>query len=144
MVRSPLTYTFQGGRLYQEVVSITLANNTVFILNHNIPAGKRRVLLSYKLTNPDDVARTVRVKKFKDTARTIKIKELAAYAGLGAAGEAQWPHGVPSAGEQKEGARPVELFEFPNVLQFTWEAGGASAGGTDADGLVIEWLETDV
>lgn len=143
MVNLEIIPTMLGGRLVQKVVSITLANNTGLLEHTNVPANKRWLLLGIKVNNPDDVARYVVIFKYKEAARTNLIRMLAINTALGANAELCWPNtdaditiGSP--------ANHTEIFVGGNVLTVNWVAGGASAGGTDADGLVIEYIEYDM
>lgn len=145
MVKEDIIHTMLGGRLIQEVTSVTLANNTAYNVYNAVPAGKRRILLSFRVMNPDNVARAVTVSKFKEVARTNEIKRVVYVAALGASGGIlQWPLGANTQSEARESNRPFELYNENNVLAIQYAAGGASAGGTDADGIVIEWLEFDM
>lgn len=149
------------GKLKQEVTSITLANNTEKKQKHTCPTGKRQLILNVKMTNPDNVTREFAVEKWVEAAETSLIKYMVVRDIL--AGEVlNWP-GYPfwdlagtdttaawtatmEHGDNQAQALPVfpEILEEGNTLSCRYKAGGASAGGTDADGLVIELLEVDV
>lgn len=133
---------FQGGEIDQEVTSITLVNNTEKIVDWACPTTKRRILLSVRVLNPDDVGRTVTLLKYKEAAKTNLIKTMMSQA-VAASASAQWPLGLAIVSAQRRGTMPAEFFGPGNTMQIRWPAGGASAGGTDADGLVIEYLEID-
>jgi len=137
-----VVWTFLGGKLVQEVTSITLVNNTEKLETASPGTGKRWLLLGVRMLNPDDVNRVLVIDKYKEAAKTNLVKRLVV-ATLGPAGAMQWPYGVPTETEKRSGT-PPEILEAGNTLEFKWSAGGASTGGTDADGLVVEYLEIDL
>lgn len=133
-----LTEIFDAGEPKQPVTSVTLVNNTAKTVDTTVPAGKKWKFNSIKITNPDDVARTVDFLFYKEAAATNLILTLDATS-VGAAGTLQFPRYAASA----------SLHTFPvvhtliagNIIRVTWRAGGVSAGGTDADGLVTTYRE---
>jgi len=130
-------------RLVQAVTSITLVNNTSKTEDVTVPAGKRWRLLGIKITNPDDVQRAISITKYKEAAKTNIIRTLVSYATLGAGGEANWPNSRTALINTNE-LFHEEILDAGNIISVTWVTGGASTGGTDADGLVVEYLEVDV
>jgi len=141
---SEFVWTFPGGKLVQEVTSLTLVNNTAKTVDKTVPSGKRWILLAFRFSNPDDVARTLTCNKYKEAGKTNYIKRLTSNAAVGAASWIQFPNVTPSVTAQSQPTRPFEVLEAGNTLSFVWATGGASAGGTDADGLVLEYLEMDI
>lgn len=141
---SQFVWTFPGGKLHQEVTSITLVNATTLTEDVVVPAGKMWILLNIKMVNCDDVNRALYVEKYLEAAATNLIKRLISKAS--AAGDrVNWPS-VISATEYSmptQGGNPWELCAAGNLLRCVYETGGASTGATDADGLVIEYLEID-
>lgn len=137
------SWTFPGGRLVQDVQSLTLVNNTQKTLQVAPGAYKRYIILNVKAVNCDDVARNITATKYQDAAKTIVVKTLYTVA-RNAGSTFNWPNSTTG----EVGTCPMscksEILENPNVLQISWSAGGASTGATDADGLVIEYLEMDV
>lgn len=145
MVKKDLIATMQGGRLIQKVTSVTLVNNVTLNENVSVPAGKMWKLLSVKMMNPDDVARDFYIFKYLEVARTNLIKKLAQGVAIAANAAFYWPNARTNAATTDR--QPLWHDEFLaefNTLNFNWSAGGASAGGTDADGLVLEYLEYDM
>lgn len=137
-----LRYIIPGGILKQDVTSITLVNNTEFIIDKTVPTDMRWILLGIKITNYDDVARTVSVIKFKEAAKTNEIKVYFS-ASVAAFGRQQWPNS--STGNPDYSPLPMlEILGPGNTIQIRWAAGGASSGSVDADGLVIEYLEVPI
>lgn len=132
------------------VTSITLVNNTAKTqsLASLIPAGFIGEILSIKITNPDNVGRDVTV--WIEDASGNEIFFLLAGQALAAGIRAQFPNtwvtttvgdGRADGGGGK--GKPALLFAG-DVVKVLWAAGGASAGGTDADGLVVKvryWRE---
>lgn len=143
VVTLSLVHTFPGGKPEQSVTSITLVNNTQKIQLVTVPTGKIWILLGIKVRNPDDVDRAVTIRKYKEAAKTNEIAVLFSVSlATGVAGH--WPtEGLSSTASRPSSTKPAEIMIAGNSLEITWAAGGASAGGTDADGLVIEYLELD-
>lgn len=146
-----MSWTFpHAGKLVQDVTSITLANNTAKTEDNTVPANKRWLLLNIRITNPDDVTRTVTVYKYKEAAKTNIIKQWEGV-DIATTGAINLPKNQMLADANKGSNRAHA--EFPkqgdvcdagNTISVTWAAGGASSGGTDADGLVLEYLEVDM
>lgn len=130
------------GKKVTSVTSITLANNTAKTVDKAPGIGKKWLLLGFKFTNPDDVARDVNVIKYKEAAKTNQIKVLFSESGIAASAYRQWPEAASNNLIQKRPPWP-EILNEAETLEFAWAAGGASAGGTDADGLVVEYIEVD-
>jgi len=129
-----------AGRLKQVVTSITLVNNVAKTQDTTVPTGERWILLSIKVTNIDDVIRSTEIDKWKEAAKTSRIKKYCK-SNIAASGTMQWPKDSPISGdEQHWPSAPAEILDPGNTISVVWSAGGASAGGTDADGLVIEYL----
>lgn len=131
---------FLGGDHQQSVTSVTLANNTAKTIDTIVPTGERWFLINVKVTNPDDVNRVFTCHIYKEAAKTNDVKNLLYVAALTASGgTSNWPNTNGNFGGTVEMWAPVVL-SAGNTLSATWAAGGASAGGTDADGLVVEYL----
>lgn len=141
---NPFAFSFPGGELKQEVTSVTLVNNTVKTVDVPVPAGKKWVLKSIKTSNPDDVARGITWYKYKEAGKTNLIYTMFVQAALGAAGVRVINSTMVRTTNNDYGYIPDEdVWVAGNTLSIVWAAGGASAGGTDADGLIIEYLEID-
>lgn len=134
---------FPAGKLQQSVTSVTVANNTAKTIDTTVPSGKRWILLSIRVTNPDDVQRTINIYKFKEAAKTNEIARFISNA-TNAGGRVHWPYNASPISSRVIPSSPAEIFDAGNTLSVVWAAGGVSGGGTDADGLVIEYLEVDV
>lgn len=141
-MRVPIEFIFLGGvPPKQEVVEVVLVNNTAKAIDVEVPDGKIWLLLSIKMVNPDNVTRVIYVSWYKESAKTNLIGTLC-YASTTTGGSLTWPN-------TQEDALHIQCW-FPcilkngNVLSFNWAAGGVSAGGTDADGLVYTYLEIDI
>lgn len=133
---------FPGGRLQQKVISVTLVNNTLKTVDTVVDQNQRWILLNVKVVNCDDVQRTVTVRKFKEVAKTNLIAVLATGA-IPTVTMLNWPNTI--TGSLYTNSHPqLVILETANVISVEWAAGGASGGGTDADGLVIEYLEIDL
>jgi hypothetical protein len=127
--------SFPSGQPYASITSITLVNNTSKTQDITVPTDTLYYLQSIKATNPDDVARTITIALYNEAAKTNKILVLLSTS-IGAAGEINWPSSV--TGSVAQSGLPNKLLLGPFMtISVTWSAGGASAGGTDADGLVV-------
>lgn len=132
---------FQGGKLNQQVTSVTLVNNTAKTIDTTVPAGKRWLLLGIKMNNSDSVARDVSMRIYKQAAKTNLVHELGIFSAVAAGATRVWPNVVTGV-HFSQAWFPI-ILEAGNTIQTQWATGGASAGGTDADGLVVEELEID-
>jgi len=130
------------GRKKSDVTSITLANNTAKTVDSTVPANKRWLLLGVKAMNPDDVGRDLYIDHYKEAAKTNLIRRLAAETPAAGA-RTQWPSSV--AGDvTKTPKHDLMVMDAGETISILWAAGGASSGGTDADGLVVDYLEVQV
>jgi len=138
-----LAFIFQGGKKVISVTSITLANNTAKTVDITVPTIKRWLLLSAKMTNPDNVTRNAYMFHYKESTKTNFVKTLTTASNLASGAGLQYPNS--ETGVINKAPFPQVIILDPNeTLVFTWDAGGASAGGTDADGLIVEYMEIDV
>jgi len=137
-------FTFPGGRKVADVTSVTLANNTALTVNKTVGTGKRWLLLSIRLTNPDNVARNCSIIHYKEAALTNVLDYLGYIAGLAAATAYQVPNTTTGTSTRSDGRTLPKVLDAGETVSVNWAAGGVSAGGTDADGLVVEYLELDV
>jgi hypothetical protein len=128
-----------GGKKTVSVTSITLVNNTLKTQQVAVPTGHQWRLLSIKVRNPDDVDRVVTIARWREAAKTVEIAGL--ISGTVTAGaKVQWPNSdVDVTGFSPQWH--LIIMTALEVIEVTWAAGGASAGGTDADGLVIEYMD---
>lgn len=140
VVHGEAKFTFPGGEIKQEVTSITLVNNTTLTANFSVPSNKKWVLLGYKVTNPDDVDRGVTIEVWKEAAATNRLSRIDT-ATVVASGFLQFPYQGATSSRRQSGIVPAFLLVAGNTIRFVWGAGGASAGGVDADGVVLEYLE---
>jgi hypothetical protein len=134
-----LALTFPGGNFVTDIDSITLANNT--LLNHDIivPVGKRWVLLSIKAMNPDNVNRDISFNIYNEAAATNLAKHLDTRT-IATTAQMYWPNNG-TGGEDRSNIPHLVIMSGGQLLRIIFAAGGASAGGTDADGVVITYLE---
>lgn len=130
------------GRLQEPVTSVVLANNTALDVSTTVPAGKRWILLQVKMGNPDNVSRNLTIDIFKEAALTSRLFSLIVVMACSAAAERQWPNSSTGNVSGLYLACLV-ILEAGNTIHTQWAAGGASTGGTDADGLVITYIELD-
>jgi len=139
-ISNVMAWAAPAGKLIQEVTSITLVNNTQKTVDTTVPANKIWILKNIIAFNPDDVARTVSFKKYKEAAKTNLIKK---YNGRAiTTGSIIWP--APANDDVTKAVSEDEILVEGNTIEVDWLSGGASAGGTDADGLVIEYLEIGI
>jgi len=123
------------------VTSITLVNDTAKTQDVTVPSGKRWRLLWCKQTNPDSVTRNLYAKLYdaSDNDLGFIISANAVTSGL--------EHAFPCrshAGWDEISAESSEIWlDAGEYIRFTWDKGGTSTGGTDADGLVVVVKEYD-
>lgn len=129
-----------GGELVQDVTSVVLVNNTTKTIDKTVPDNRKWIILSIRAMNPDDVQRNITITKFKEAAKTNTIKRYNV-AATAASSLLQWPSGPFTAAFARKSSAPFEVLVTGNTIEIVWVAGGASAGGTDADGLIVEYLE---
>lgn len=134
------------GRLVQDVIAVTLVNNTLFVHDYTVASGKRIKLMGLRVTNPDDVARDVQVRLYKEAGKTNYLRRLFVMSVPAAPGGAiQWPYLEAGDETTLDSRKLMEyILDEGNTIEFQWAAGGASAGGTDADGLVLIFMEIDI
>ena len=132
-------------RLKQEVTSVTLVNNTQKTVDVTVPQGERWLLLWWNVTNPDDVVRNMTVSLYKELAKTNVLAKLLYKANVAAASVERFgmPHYKPTVAAENLTDYPI-LLAAGNTISFVWSAGGASAGGTDADGLIYCYLKVEI
>lgn len=132
---------FFGGQLNQAVTSVTLVNTTAKTIDIEVPAGKRWILLCIRAVNGDDVTRQITVKKYKEAAKTNLIASLVD-SSVPTLNPTHFPNSVTGVFKRREvAASPAEMLVAGNTVEVFWSDPGASAGSTDADGLVSEYLE---
>lgn len=140
---SQFAWTFPGGKFHQEVTSITLVNNIEKVIDTVVPTGKIWLLTAIKVTNIDDVNRDTSAAIYLEVGKTNLLRSMFFSTALAAnVGRHQWPSGPGITDQTNHALAPVRL-AAGNCINVVWAAGGASAGGTDADGLVLEYLEID-
>lgn len=139
----PLAYVWLAGKKKDNVTSITLVNDTAKTQDVTVPTGKAWLLLAFSVTNPDNVARDVTVTLYKEAAKTNVLQVLGVKAAMDANAAARY-HGPGNLTNYSQGDLYALPLEAGNTISVTWAAGGASAGATDADGLVVEVMEIPV
>lgn len=133
------------GKNLKSVTSVTLVNNVTKAIDLTVPSGKKWVVMGFTANNPDNVQRAFSAVVYKEAAKTNLLRYLKSLAGAAfiAGARTQWPTNGVSDTIQRGNQAPFLLLNESNTIQFQWPAGGASAGGTDADGLILEYLEID-
>jgi hypothetical protein len=128
--------TFPSGSIKTSVTSVTVVNNTTKTVDISVPTDTVWAIQSIKVVNPDDVARTVGINLYNEVAKTNQIALLTA-ASVGAGGLIHYPSNA--AVENSELTRTgYPLVLGPGMtINIVLAAGGASSGGTTADGIVI-------
>lgn len=130
---------FQGGYKKNNVTSVTLVNNTTKTLDLSPGAGKRWQLLRFICYNPDDVARNVSVNQ-RDASDTV-IDSVIASSAFNPGTFQCAPAAAHNLVTETAGHFDGGIIEDDEYMRVTWAAGGASSGGTDADGLVMQVME---
>lgn len=128
--------TFPSGQVLADVTALTLVNNTSKTVDVLVPTDCLWVLEQIKITNPDNVNRAVTVRLYKEAAKTNLI------AGLGAVTLATTvtlllPNNTPAADTTVDSNIRGRVLGGGFTIELGWATGGASAGGTDADGIVV-------
>ena len=137
-----MAWTFPAGQIHQEVTSVTLVNNTAKTIDTTVPSGKLWMLTNIRATNPDDVARFIGFVIYKEAGKTNLVDYVDRQ--THSAGTFQQAPDRIFTGRAYSGLQFPRPLEAGNTISVTWETGGVSAGGTDADGLVIEYQEVAV
>lgn len=131
-------YTFPAGKKETEIQSLTLVNNTAKTVDITVPTAQKWLLLHVKITNPDNVARSCTIDRYLEAAKTHYIERLT-IGNVGAGAWLQYPNNTSGALTDNQAYYPI-ILNAAETLELGWGAGGASAGGTDADGIVVEYL----
>lgn len=130
---------FGKGLKLNNVTSVVLVNNVTKTIDLTPGAGKRWELLGIRMANIDDVARTCNLSHFADAGATLNLTE---YLESSLTGNPMfWPNGDDLATVYANKFHK-SVIEGVEIMRAKWTAGGASSGGTDADGLACEVLET--
>lgn len=138
---SKLVWTFPGGQKVKAITSLTLVNNTAKNLDLLCGTGKIIIILHVRAINADNVNRGVLIRHYNEAAATNLISMVCS-ATIVTLEVLQWPNTDMDELQSTTLFYPLILVAG-NILRISWAAGGASAGATDADGLVIEYLEID-
>lgn len=119
------------------VRSITVGNNNVVEEDVTVPAAERWKILCVKMQNPDNVARVCYVRHYTTAALAVHIRPLI-WISVPTGDLATFPNNV--TGHSDLPAWCDVILDEGETLQCVWSPGGASAGGTAAAGLVVEYL----
>lgn len=130
------------GRLVQSVTQVVLVNNTAKTLDLTVPTGKRWKVILMKMTNGDNVNRNLQMNLYLEAAKTHFMARIVWDAAVASGNHTHWPKNI--AEDDKVNAYFDLIMDAGNTLSFVWEAGGASAGATDDDGLIVNYLEADM
>jgi len=127
--------TYPSGYIVTSVNAVTVVNNTGKTEKFTVPDDTVWVVDSIRAVNPDDVARDIYIRWWKESALTNKISNLS-YGGAGAGGDIVFPS-VSSIGvAYNENPTPI-VMGAGETIEVYFSAGGASTGGTLANGVVI-------
>lgn len=137
-LRSDVKAIELGGEKKESITSLTLVNNVAKTIDITVPTNKKWLLLGIKAANPDNVDRAINTQVFKEAAKTNLLSRLLSNS-TATLVVIYWPSAVSVQTSAR--AWHPRILEAGNVISTIWAAGGASAGGTDADGLIIEYLE---
>jgi hypothetical protein len=132
--------TYPSGSIKATPTSVTLVNNTAKTVLITVPSDTVWVIQSIRVTNPDNVTRDTYLRLWKEVGMTTKIANLY-YAALNTVTDFMYPN--PNAVGNTYMEQPAEnLVLGPGMtLEIYYAAGGASAGGTDAYGIVVFYRE---
>jgi hypothetical protein len=129
-----LVFMQKGGIPVSNYATTTLVNNTAATRTLTVPAGEIWYVAYGQMTNGDNVARACRIQVLENSS----ILYMYYSASLGASTRVIWPNQI--------GTTPVIV---PDIIPlkagwkiiFTWDAGGASAGGTAQSCAVTQELK---
>lgn len=130
----------KGYRKKTDVTSITLVNNTAKEELVTVGAGLIWILLGIKAHNIDDVNRVVSIEIYNEAAKTSLLEVLDSETVTATTGRLQWPNSTINVTIESNLFHPV-ILTAGQTIRVNWATGGASAGGVDADGLVVQYLE---
>ena len=130
--------TFKGGYIYTSVNSLTLVNNTAKANDFTVPDDTVWILQNIRGTNPDDVQRTVSIIIYRTNAVTNRIRDVF-NAAVGAGAVFNVPNDNPLANSTKCADIKDFVLGAGNTIRIYYDAGGASSGGTDADGIILNY-----
>ena len=131
----------QGLKL-NNITSVVLVNATTKTIDLTPAAGKRWWLIASRMVNADDVQRSCHVIAYQEAAATNRLYTIIGANALAAAAQQVFPSPAHSASDEVGAlAIPNHCIEGAEMLRYTWTTGGASTGGTDADGLSLVVLE---
>lgn len=129
--------TFPMGYIAHQVESVALVNNTEKTIEYTCPDDTVIEIISIYATNPDDVARDVGMTLFTDSGLGTVAAQLMYASGVPASSWVTFPNNDDQSFTYRN--HKVLLIRSGETIQIRWKAGGASSGGTDADGLVIRY-----
>ena len=140
MANDVVAWTFPAGSYVADVRDITLVNNTVLSVTLSVTDALTQYrILNVKAVNCDDVARNIAIVKYSEAAKINVVKNLDSIA-RNAGSVLNWPNtNTGAVATTPSGIKP-ELLVSPAVLVVIFSAGGVSAGGSDDDGVVFEYL----
>jgi len=139
-----LEWIFLGGKKINNITSVTLVNNTAKDVDITVPTGKRWMILGVRAVNADSVNRVMYTFIYNEAAKTSLIEILDDPGTINAGSSWQWPSGRAPTSLHISSAWHIIILEAGNTINIHYNAGGASAGSVDADGLVVQALEIDV
>lgn len=131
---------FPSGLITSHVEAVTVVNNTQKLIDWSVPTDTLRVLEGYTMTNPDSVARDLYARLYSSAAKTERLMYLSIGGSTPAGSHTCFPNNDDLAAGYSNNKQSVPLGPGMTV-EFTWAAGGVSAGGTDTDGLAILYRE---
>lgn len=125
-----------GGEIDDNYATVTLGNNDTVSQTVTVPAGKRWYLFGGRMSNGDNVVRNVTLQVYNEL--DVAIAMLIRYQVLAAGGEIFFPNTEAVSTQLGSGAYPLPLLAGWD-LEYTWNAGGVSAGGTShISAIVVE------
>lgn len=127
--------TYPSGYIVTSINSVTVANNTAKSETFTVPDDTVWVVDSIRAVNPDDVARDIYIRWFKESALTNKISNLM-FGASGAGGDIVWPNTAAIGASYNENP-PSIVMSAGETIEIYFAAGGASTGGTLANSIVI-------
>lgn len=130
------------GRKVNNITEVVLVNATTKTIDLSPGAGIRWEVLFIKQVNGDDVNRDCNIQHMT-AAAAARLKQIVQNNTLATTELQMYPSTAHASGQEIGGSakRPF-LVEGTEIIRFIFTTGGASTGATDADGIVVEALET--
>lgn len=138
-MKTVFAQTFPSGSIKTKVQSVTLVNNTAKTQDISVPTDTEWCIESIKMANGDNVDRNGTILLYQTSSKTNLIAYIL-FATITAGAQIMIPNN-DDLGSAMANNKQQWILGAGETLSFIWAAGGASAGATDADAIVIKYRE---